>query len=678
MTNENRYYKTPFAESGNKTEIPDVSVGGVVGYDSGYGPDYELPQGSVNRKRIERDLYNGMFNGVTKNLKQWQENIYPTWIEDDGTGSAFAYPEGMIVSLSNVNYISLEDNNQEEPGTGDKWSEYVAPVPSEFDSVANMKLASPKAGTELRTSAFYLNTFGGDAFYLVKTAAQASTDGDIVDEFTNHTLANGNIAILQQDGIVDFRAVGGKPYDVATKLDNSAALLAADAQGFTIKIVGGFFFSAPVDLGLASTNVRTQIIGVENTNFDNVDRSVLLFEATGGITVHAGCKIHDLEIRNIDNLSKVGTGLTAHNIHGSSIKNVTVSFFDRSAYFFIWTSTVELLYSYECNEGLTLYGECTSTTFKSCYTLGGSVGYDVGEDVTYCTFLNCAVDNCDVPYRFRGGNNINLDNCGCEINHADIDGVFEFTGVEASTVTISGGRYLVGDKSAFTTKSIAYTVVGAANTFGNIVFSRMSTNSFSNPTEGFVGGKVRVVFGDTCMLSDALNLHVKDGEFGSIMMDGRSSGALRRFAKTTPKIGSSQDSADAIPHMLSIVIEEVIDFDQAIADGDSVFIKFFGVEATSNLQMKVEAFPLTDTGTGSPYSYHEFAGWAWGSFGFRGQNITGTLFDYGGADGNGFQNFYMSRTALRGKAFVRVTATGWSDVNYRDVLCKLLVEPDDA
>ena len=124
MANENRYYKTPFAESGDKTEVPDASVGGAVGYDTGFGPDYELPQGSPGRKRIERDMYNGVLFGTTKNIKQWQEGLYPTWIEDDGTAVAFSYPSGMIVAHAGQNWISKEGSNQEEPGTGIKWAAY--------------------------------------------------------------------------------------------------------------------------------------------------------------------------------------------------------------------------------------------------------------------------------------------------------------------------------------------------------------------------------------------------------------------------------------------------------------------------------------------------------------------------------------------------------------------------
>tara|TARA_R110000851_G_scaffold117495_1_gene244268 strand:- start:935 stop:2746 length:1812 start_codon:yes stop_codon:yes gene_type:complete len=126
MANENRYYKTPFAASGNKAEVPDVSTAGAVGYDTGFGPDYELPQGAGNRKRIERNMYNGVLNGITKNLKQFQEGLYPTWIEDNGTGVAYSYPQNMIVAHNGQDYVSNQAANQEEPGTGIKWSVYAA------------------------------------------------------------------------------------------------------------------------------------------------------------------------------------------------------------------------------------------------------------------------------------------------------------------------------------------------------------------------------------------------------------------------------------------------------------------------------------------------------------------------------------------------------------------------
>ncbi len=202
MANKNRYYKTPFAESGDKTEVPNESTGGAVGYDTGFGPDYELPQGTVNRKRIERDMWNGLQNGVTGNLKQWQEKLYPTWIEDNGDGVAFSYSEGMIVSHNNVNYVSLEGVNQEEPGTGGKWSIKVSDInelslPYVFDTVADMTASSIDfpVGKILTTREYFSGTGIGGASYTVTSGTSSNTFGD-------HNLSNGKFAKLDlpEDG----------------------------------------------------------------------------------------------------------------------------------------------------------------------------------------------------------------------------------------------------------------------------------------------------------------------------------------------------------------------------------------------------------------------------------------------------------------------------------------------
>lgn len=66
-----------------------------------------------------------------------------------------------------------------------------------FGTVAEMKLASIIDDTYISTNRYYNSTDGGGATYRIKTAAQASTDGDVIDGYGNHTLANGNVAILQ-------------------------------------------------------------------------------------------------------------------------------------------------------------------------------------------------------------------------------------------------------------------------------------------------------------------------------------------------------------------------------------------------------------------------------------------------------------------------------------------------
>ena len=125
MANKDRYFGIPFAEAGNKVEIPVLSTAGNVAYDTGFGPDYELPAGDPNRKRIERTGYNGVLNDVTKNLKQWQENNFPTWIQDIGDGTSYPYSEGVVVEHNAKNWLSKVDNNKTEPNpTNESWAEF--------------------------------------------------------------------------------------------------------------------------------------------------------------------------------------------------------------------------------------------------------------------------------------------------------------------------------------------------------------------------------------------------------------------------------------------------------------------------------------------------------------------------------------------------------------------------
>ena len=128
MANETKRYAVPFAESGTTEDVPDQSVGGNVSFETGYGSDYELAQGNPNRKRIPRGAHNELLKGITENLKQNQEQNYPTWIEDalnNGTVNPFPYDQGIVVSHNGNNWVSLEDSNTEEPSASAKhWAPF--------------------------------------------------------------------------------------------------------------------------------------------------------------------------------------------------------------------------------------------------------------------------------------------------------------------------------------------------------------------------------------------------------------------------------------------------------------------------------------------------------------------------------------------------------------------------
>ena len=225
MANENRYYKTPFGESGDKAEVPDVSVNGAVGYDKGFGPDYALPKGDSSRKRIERNMYNGVKFGITKNIKQWQEGLYPTWIEDNGDSVAFSYPQGMIVSHNDVNYISTEAANQDEPGTGTKWYLF---------SSGNFNVFKVNADDTLRANNLAISTTVVDVdlplqSLVMPTSLSTTGTFKVVDSTTDSAIGTGLQPILSfqssfSNPIARFTASGltvGRTYKVVAEVNAS-------------------------------------------------------------------------------------------------------------------------------------------------------------------------------------------------------------------------------------------------------------------------------------------------------------------------------------------------------------------------------------------------------------------------------------------------------------------------
>lgn len=81
-------------------------------------------------------------------------------------------------------------------------------------TLAELVASSPAAGSLTGTKGYWYAGDGGDWEYLVKTSAQAAIDGDVIDEYINHTLTNGNVAVGQYDG-GSFNALraGAKPGD---------------------------------------------------------------------------------------------------------------------------------------------------------------------------------------------------------------------------------------------------------------------------------------------------------------------------------------------------------------------------------------------------------------------------------------------------------------------------------
>jgi len=126
---DTKFFKVPFAVSGDVSPIPDpAQVDGSMSYTAGYPIDYELdPATDPDAKRIERDKMNALFFDITSNLLQyqtWGNPQFVTTAQNGGTpvsygkGAFVLYDAGAGLAL----YGSLVANNTVLPGSDPtKW-----------------------------------------------------------------------------------------------------------------------------------------------------------------------------------------------------------------------------------------------------------------------------------------------------------------------------------------------------------------------------------------------------------------------------------------------------------------------------------------------------------------------------------------------------------------------------
>lgn len=115
------YIRTPFAENGDKTTIPnDNPPDNTVSYDQGFGPEYDLdPVTDPNAEDIERGNFNSLLNNTTGNIQFWQTRLFPDWVPAaDNGGTPIQYGIGMVVNHNGLTWIAIENNTTQEPGVG--------------------------------------------------------------------------------------------------------------------------------------------------------------------------------------------------------------------------------------------------------------------------------------------------------------------------------------------------------------------------------------------------------------------------------------------------------------------------------------------------------------------------------------------------------------------------------
>jgi len=198
-------------------------------------------------------------------------------------------------------------------------------VTSDFDTVADMVASSPSAGVLVKTKGYTTSGDGGGAIYLIQTAAEF---GGTPDELGDHTLANGNVAVLQHSGTVNVRKYGaqlggsGGSDDLASF---DAALAAADIVTYdascfasgTIQIprqttlkstseeahlIFGSFVGAPI-VQLIGTHSKAETVGIGaigarlNSSFDNLATGILV-GGTGAASILTYASVNNCVVKD--------------------------------------------------------------------------------------------------------------------------------------------------------------------------------------------------------------------------------------------------------------------------------------------------------------------------------------------------------------------------------------------
>lgn len=117
-----------FATAGDTEEIPSVSSTDELSFQSGWTDAYEKDSTESGYRYISRSEHNYLWNVITSNIKEWQEQAFPDWISDElDSGTPYAYDTGAIVRYTDgLNYVSLVDSNTGEPSVSSDWEQFDA------------------------------------------------------------------------------------------------------------------------------------------------------------------------------------------------------------------------------------------------------------------------------------------------------------------------------------------------------------------------------------------------------------------------------------------------------------------------------------------------------------------------------------------------------------------------
>ena len=212
-----RYFRIPFANSGDTEVIPDnVQSDGTISYDQGYGPSYSRnPADDPLALRVERQKFNDLQNEITDTLKLYYETGVPPFITaSDNGGDAFPYAIRARVLYDSGGgpriYESRVNSNTELPTNATNWvivdtSGYDGRYLLESNNLSDLTSASDaRTNLGLGTAATLTAGEAAGNVALIGDPTMAGNTAVIVETGSN---ANGNYRLWSNGTLEQFGRV---------------------------------------------------------------------------------------------------------------------------------------------------------------------------------------------------------------------------------------------------------------------------------------------------------------------------------------------------------------------------------------------------------------------------------------------------------------------------------------
>jgi hypothetical protein len=133
-----KFYKEVFANSGQTQDIPDATAPNEVSYEEGWPANYSADQNiDPNAEDLDRQKHNGLFNGITSALRQFQTTGTYIWIDAtlNDELDPYAYKINDICSFDDGGgvynlYQSKTDANNNPPTDAVNWQKLSLSTPT--------------------------------------------------------------------------------------------------------------------------------------------------------------------------------------------------------------------------------------------------------------------------------------------------------------------------------------------------------------------------------------------------------------------------------------------------------------------------------------------------------------------------------------------------------------------